>query len=1105
MENATTISSALYNTALKSFIDYELAMKQDRLMDADNALRQIVELKEQLNKEFEKEQNESMVTTSMLPIHLSNDKTATTPDEFVEIASSKCMQTRVDDKFRLTTSQQRVQSHFVNNPSLRSMIIFHGTGRGKTCTALSLCERFRSITFPFIASSTSSKDKRPLILVPAHLKQNVLRQICNVYQAEFSKGKLLSDNLDKQCLGNRYLVKVPDRFDITSKEILQSKVNKMVMEKYYHIMSHIEFANYIDKIEQSINRVTQNEDRRIILLSQKLRRMFSNRMIVIDEIHNLRSNNTEESSKKVPPRLIQVLKSSDNVRLVLMTATPLFNDAKEIVFLTNLLLINEKKRPLLETSEVFDGETSISDFGSKILMSTLRHRISVVTGSDPYTFPLQFTPDFHGDANLMVDAPKYTLHNEIIPNTSIKELLSLKLVVSQFNGHSKKMYMMMERIISVSEYQVDSSDEDDDIGASGQNDFHIGLQVSNIAFPGVDASALNGYGTNGIKKCLRMNNKGTSMNVEYLPHVPMFLSPSLCGQYAPKIKTIIDRVASSSGKILLYSAYKLTGVLPIAIALEHIGFKRYRQSDLLISNRSEIVHMSAYNPKDAPSYIVWTGDKALCAEDSHLDVFNSDANVDGSLIKVLICTRKGSEGLDMKCIREVHVLDPWYHMNRTHQIIGRAVRNCSHSKLPVEHRNVTVFLHATTMPNSQRETVDLRVYRIALQKQRLINHVEDIMKKCSIENAVETDAKHSKILLKLMQVSSQGHRAYHSVELPTQVRSKNTGHQASKLASDDVLRHIESSLYDIFADSPMTVREVSDVTGLNDELVAYALESLQKKNSLRRIGNRYLLMDNVNDPSSVAVGSASVSMISHEADVAAVIDANEASVAFRDIIEEPYQNMRRALRNAFPKISDNFNMYILDCCTDALPSSLGLFQILYHVLNSKNGKLEGLVLQSFKNAGIFFEVNRIKFIYDVFTDKYHTYDSLTSSFKESTLMYVDEVKKHKDKYEQESIALSSSIRDRGGVYGVMMKTLRQGFHFKMFTEKHTKYPLICRSTPTISVNVIKNIITALKEQKTFFDFNGIKKRLLCDVAELILRKHDRVIRPVHSMLSINPT
>ena len=61
-------------------------------------------------------------------------------------------------------------------------------------------------------------------------------------------------------------------------------------------------------------------------------------------------------------------------------------------------------------------------------------------------------------------------------------------------------------------------------------------------------------------------------------------------------------------------------------------------------------------------------------------------------------------------------MEPWYNMNRIEQIIGRAVRNCSHSDLPFVERNVQLFLYGTLLPASpDMEAADLYVYRLAEQ------------------------------------------------------------------------------------------------------------------------------------------------------------------------------------------------------------------------------------------------------------------------------------------------------------------------------------------------------------------------------------------------------
>ena len=91
-------------------------------------------------------------------------------------------------------------------------------------------------------------------------------------------------------------------------------------------------------------------------------------------------------------------------------------------------------------------------------------------------------------------------------------------------------------------------------------------------------------------------------------------------------------------------------------------------------------------------------------------------NKDGNKVKVVLISKAGSEGIDLKFIRQVHILEPWYNLNRIEQITGRAVRNFSHKDLPFEKRNVEIFMHATLLKDKKEEAADLYVYRVAEEK-----------------------------------------------------------------------------------------------------------------------------------------------------------------------------------------------------------------------------------------------------------------------------------------------------------------------------------------------------------------------------------------------------
>ena len=75
--------------------------------------------------------------------------------------------------------------------------------------------------------------------------------------------------------------------------------------------------------------------------------------------------------------------------------------------------------------------------------------------------------------------------------------------------------------------------------------------------------------------------------------------------------------------------------------------------------------------------------------------FEGPTNKKGDICKVIGITGAGAEGLSLKNVRSVHIMEPFWNPVRTDQVKGRAVRICSHSELPVEDRTVEVFTYVS--------------------------------------------------------------------------------------------------------------------------------------------------------------------------------------------------------------------------------------------------------------------------------------------------------------------------------------------------------------------------------------------------------------------------
>jgi hypothetical protein len=226
-------------------------------------------------------------------------------------------------------------------------------------------------------------------------------------------------------------------------------------------------------------------------------------------------------------------------------------------------------------------------------------------------------------------------------------------------------------------------------------------------------------------------------------------SPNQIGKYSSKIKNICNSIFSPDGNIcegivLIYSQFIDGGLIPMALALEEMGFMRYGDNakSLFKKPPTEIVDVRTMRPKDKDKksdfmpakYAMITGDPRLSPNNNfEIKGLTGEDNKDGYKVKVVLISLAGSEGIDLKCIRQVHIMDPWYNMNRIEQIVGRAVRNFSHKELPFEKRNVEIFLYGTVLENNNKETVDLYLYRMAENKAIQIGKVSRILKEISVD------------------------------------------------------------------------------------------------------------------------------------------------------------------------------------------------------------------------------------------------------------------------------------------------------------------------------------------------------------------------------------
>jgi len=270
-------------------------------------------------------------------------------------------------------------------------------------------------------------------------------------------------------------------------------------------------------------------------------------------------------------------------------------------------------------------------------------------------------------------------------------------------------------------------------------------------------------GTDGLQRVMKFIDTKTPSEkgaFEYkastLQNYGAIFSPNEIGKYSSKIKSICESIYDShtntvsSGIVLIYSSYIDGGIVPMALALEEMGFTRYTAGQnvkpLFKTAPTEVVDVRTMKPPSSKKdfmpakYVMITGDVRLSPNNvADVNALTNEDNINGHKIKVVLISQAGSEGLDFKAIRQIHIMEPWYNMNRIEQITGRGVRNFSHKDLPFEQRNVEIFLHGTILTNPEEEPADLYVYRVAELKAIKIGRVTRLLKQTAVDCIINHD------------------------------------------------------------------------------------------------------------------------------------------------------------------------------------------------------------------------------------------------------------------------------------------------------------------------------------------------------------------------------
>lgn len=650
-------------------------------------------------------------------------------------------------QFELAPHQLFVHNFLSFQTPYNSLLLYHGLGSGKTCSAIGVAEEMRD----YMRQVGSTK--RILVVAAPNVQVNFRLQLFDERRLKEVDGVWTMQS----CTGNKYLREVnPMNMRGLSRDNVIKQINRLIDQSYL-FMGYIEFANYIGqrgRVSTEGLTAAQTQKRS----QAKLRKHFSNRLVIIDEAHNVRVSD-DRKGKRVAAALLRLVKAVRSLRLLLLSATPMYNSHKEIVWLLNLLSINDG-RETLRPQDVFarDGAFRVGPDGEEVGKDLLMRRaigyVSFVRGENPYTFPYRIWPsEFAPDRTFgALPAPRLQLNGRPLAQTM--EVVSLYLTSP--GDYQQRGYDYIIDRLHAGDFRMGGKEMPSfaNMEAFGYTMLQRPLEALNIVYPysplssdgaGFDPREL--VGRTGLQRLMTYketdeDSAGPRYELAYRdPGSPRVFSADVLPEYSGKMAAIVDAIMGSRGLVMVYSQYIDGGLLPLALALEERGLVRTSARPSLFAKppAPRLVARTmqpgkkgqAYRPA---RYAMITGDRYLSPDNTaEMRMVTNVSNRNGDDVKVVLISQAAAEGLDFKFVRQVHVLEPWYNMNRIEQIIGRAVRTCSHSALPFEERNVQIFLHGTVLRDQSVEAADIYVYRLAELKAVQIGQVTRALKECAVD------------------------------------------------------------------------------------------------------------------------------------------------------------------------------------------------------------------------------------------------------------------------------------------------------------------------------------------------------------------------------------
>lgn len=426
------------------------------------------------------------------------------------------------------------------------------------------------------------------------------------------------------------------------------------------IKKYLSMINFKDDFDSFINTKFTFISLNAFNLYTKIPSDLKNKLIIIDEAHHVFSGVLNGSKNHIA--LYYALNNEPDLKIILLTGTPIYNDPYEIMICLNMITKH------LIFPESYDEFVSLYTDTKKTNDTLYQHRVAKlenrIVGLISF-FEQQISEDYPDDFGTQIVKCNMT-------KPQLNKYLNFKKIEDEKSNNLFKKKMQKSSSISKS---------------NNFSNYRIQTRMICNIDPEYD-----------ISQCVKYNK-------------------------------IYENIISHNGCALVYSQfinnYGLLGFSQFLLKKDYILFD--------LDNNFNEKNDNMITDKPSKKYFsIIKGDISFEKRNYIQQIFNNPDNKYGKIIHILLISSTGAEGLDLKFIRTVHIMEPYWNNSRIEQIRSRAIRYKSHILLQKKEQNVHTFLYLSTL-NLEQLTTDEEIHSMAVDKQKYINDFLYMIKRVSID------------------------------------------------------------------------------------------------------------------------------------------------------------------------------------------------------------------------------------------------------------------------------------------------------------------------------------------------------------------------------------